>query len=310
MSQINERAGWMYYHFWGPEHPYSPESIAAKERSRILDAADGPSQLSSNGEAGKMAIGNGSEARQVAGDIEIYRRTLGGAQKGPAALSALAIGDQVESRVKLESVSGSIPALARGKVTEANDASVKIDLGRFGVHELSRDAAARAFMVLPSYGRTDVIRESIANATPHQAVNRGDRVKDSRGAQYHVEKLDTFGRRLYVIDESGTEHCIESSTLELVDPQTAFTTVEGMQTEPFPPGSKVQVVNVDPVYNMYRTRGVPNMEASAYIGQIGLLEFAFYPTGTGVRMYRVLFDRGAVRDFSDTEIQPVAVPGL
>lgn len=296
---------WLNYYFYSPDLPYSPESLALK-RHEFPGADDDRTQVQSSGEAGKMPIGNGIESRQVADEQRILSRTLGGARPGPAAESTLTVGDKVESRVKLESVSGTIPPLSKGTVLEVSGAQVKIDLGRFGVHDVNAQTAARSFVVLPGHSQQDSIRESFG-IKPAGSFNVGARLKDDRGFQYTVTQRDTFGRTLQVLGEDGSEHVVVSNALSAVDPKAPFPIREGMQTEPFAPSERVRVVGVDPIFNQWRTRGVPNMEAGAYVGQVGFLEFAFYPAG-GVRMYRVLFERGARRDFSDAELEPVATP--
>lgn len=293
-------AAFINYYFFDPELENSPEKLASR-RHNFSRAADGSSQVSSRGEAGKMPIGNGIESRMAADEQRILQRTLhSGGGPGGVAESRLRAGDKVESRTKLESVQGTIPALTKGTVTEVTAEVVTIDLGRFGVQAVNAGIAAKTFAVLPGYSQQQSIKESFG-LKPSGSLVVGDRVKDSRGVQYAVLQCDTFGRSVRVLGEDGTEHQAAVNQFSALEAGTPFPIREGMQSEPFPPGGRVTVTRIDPVLNQWRTRGVGPMEAGAYVGQTGILEFAFYPVN-GVRMYRVLFERGARRDFSDAEL--------
>lgn len=265
-------------------------------------------------EADMMAGRPGHASRQAAKDRDMLERRYAGRMGGNGAFGGIEATKlqenmRVESRRSVETLSGTIPAGAKGVVTKLTESVATVNLGKHGVHELRRDVAANMFSPSRDFvSQTEVLRESFENSSPVMSLEPGNRCVDSRGIQYVVEGLAAHGYSAQVLGEDGKQHMAPVHTFTRIDAKAPFPIREGFVTEPMAPGSRVRVTNVDPVLNQFRSHAVGALETpSAYIGQIGILEFAYYPAGGigGTRMYRVLFEKGGKRDFSEGELEVV-----
>jgi len=258
--------------------------------------------------------GRSHEAQRLRQAYDDQRRRAG-ILPGTREMS-LSTGMHVESLKAFETALGSVPAGRRGVVTEVNvDTSmVKVDLGtNIGERQLTFEAAARLLgPIVDRDAMLDPMRESIASmAELQRTVTVGDRVVDGQGRQHVVERVGNMGMDLYLEDEHHVQSQVLTQMVSRIDENTPFPFYEGLGSVPMQPGSRVRITGLDPVLNTYRTHGTGPMDSAGYVGQVGILEYAFYPLqldGQGIRMYRVLLDRGSRRDFADSEfvVEPAA----
>jgi hypothetical protein len=218
-------------------------------------------------------------------------------------LKSFRVGDKIECQSDAVFAEATIPALVKGVVTEIADNGVHtIDCNKWGMYRLSHKSISEHFITLRGDTFRDLIHENIG-VEPGSVLEAGDRVRDLSGIQAIVQRRDVHGHMIEIMDQYGQVRMIDAPSLELVHPHAPFPLVEGLQSLPLNPGQRVAVMGIDPALNQLRTNGTPANEAQGMIGQTGIVAFAFYPV-PGTTMFRVLFDRGAGRDFSASELSP------
>jgi hypothetical protein len=221
-------------------------------------------------------------------------------------------GQTIESQTRIALPEGWLPALTKGAVKDIDERGIHtVDFGANGGEQRFAHEVISAYFAPV---RRDTMRESIRKALLNPPkINEhpepGDRVVDARAHQFIVEKRDPMGRIVQVMDIYGQSHQCKSESIRKIEATEPLaptpeghTLNEGLQSLPLGAGQFVTVTGVDPVYNQWRTHGVPANEAAGFVGQRGLVEFAFYPVSSNTRMYQILFDRGGRRDFSEAEL--------
>jgi hypothetical protein len=307
-GRLDEGFGAIYHnHYYGQNAAHNgpaPVEVEIKNlthdqpRSGVDSPEAGDKTRPGVGEATRMRNWHDKQMQDVASMRSAYG---GGREAGTQRFSE---GDRVETHSPMVFSEAVVPALVKGKVTEVSEDGVPtIDFGKWGTYAVPGKVASATLTVQQEDRTRSMLRESIG-WTPESGFEIGTRVKDEGGRQYTVERTDTHNQVAQVMDENGLQFMLSTDGLTQMDEGESFAVHEGYnQSDPMNPGQFVTVTSVDPVCNSWRTRAVPANEAEGYIGQRGLLEFAFYHTGAA-RMYRVLFQNGARRDFGETELGP------
>ncbi len=126
-------------------------------------------------------------------------------------------------------------------------------------------------------------------------------VKNTDGKQFYVEAIDPLSFNARLFTEEGEVIRDSIRNYKLIDE------TDVRQSAGLAPGSKVQILQLNPGINPFRERAVTEPgEAAGIVGHIGEIVFAYYPIDNkGTTMYRVRMSSGR-RDFSSDELGPVS----
>lgn len=215
------------------------------------------------------------------------------------------IGLGVEARLNVKHAAGVIPCGMKGTVTEMNDDSYTIDFDRIGgIVKLDKTVAEGSFVPFIKNDPIALMRANLSKTfNENLAIKIWDRVVDANDVQYVVEQGDVFGRRFRVLSEDGEVSIINSTDLKKVNEDTPLPVTPNQPQPSYGAGNLVRVIGVDLSLNQVRLRGMQSGVRENVVGQVGLLEFAYYQSGRGVTMYRVLLANSLRVDFGAHEIE-------
>lgn len=223
------------------------------------------------------------------------------------------VGQVVESQTGIVTTSGRLGAGAKGTVKSiGEDRTVTVEFrAPIGEQKFAPDVMSAYFAPIKTESMRSIIRKAITEppVTVEDHPSPGDRVVCENGFQYAVERRDAMGRMIQVTDHLGRSHMFNAGQIKKLPEGTEFVRGvvghkldENLQSTPLNPGQKVTVAHIDPIYNQWRVFPVYAGEAEGFVGATGMVEFAMYPVSSGTRMYRVLFEKGGRRDFSEAEL--------
>lgn len=280
-DDINEGFGAIRYNYYNDRYAYGKNSLN-----------------SSNGVSAKETAMNfrAERLKEIDG---MNKKMFGGIKEA----NTFKVSENVEATSTITLASGYIRSGVKGVVAEVNDDSYVIDFGdRSGKVSIAKQVAEQSFVARPVSGTRDILRKTIEGSlTVGDSINIGDRVADAEGKQYAVEQADVFGRRFKVLSENGVVRVLDKNEIKKLAEDTPMAGGEDMGT----PGKMVRVVGLDQESNQWRAMGIPAGSQENIVGQVGVVEFAYYPTGVTAPMFRVLLQGYGRRDFTGAEIAPV-----
>lgn len=209
------------------------------------------------------------------------------------------LNERVSLAQDLNTAKGVIQRTAEGQIVETkNDGSFIVDFGKKngGKQHFTNEAASKLLYTVQKSDMRESIRKAMRSQVDESFVP-GHRVCDNNGHQYIIEKSDVFGRTFQCMDEQGRTKVMSKHELAPLDESEPFVGNTAMA-----PGSMVAIRGINPQLNNLRARSILPAEAPGIIGQTGILAFAYYPTGTGTQMYRVILQSGGMKDFSMEEL--------
>lgn len=277
-DDINEGFGAIRYNYYNDRYAYGKNSLN-----------------SSNGVSAKETAMN-FRAKRLKEIDGMNKKMFGGIKEA----NTFKVNENVEATSTITLASGYIRSGVKGVVAEVNDDSYVIDFGdRSGKVAIAKQVAEQSFVARPVTGTRDILRKTIEGSlTAGDSINIGDRVVDAEGKQYAIEQADVFGRRFKALSENGVTRVLDKSEVKKIAEDAPLAGEE----MPSAAGKMVRIVGIDPQSNSLRARGIPAGSQENVVGQVGVVEFAYYPTGVTAPMFRVLLQGYGRRDFTGAEL--------
>lgn len=306
-AQLDEGFGAIAHHYHYARHGNGVNSASAGAQG----SSDGGARPTVGRRNEQMSRVEASWAAKRAADIyDIRNRHFA---HGTVQEQTFRVGQVVESQTGIITTSGRLGVGAKGTVKSiGEDRTVTVEFrAPIGEQKFAPDVMSAYFAPIKTESMRSIIRKAITEppVTVEDHPNPGDRVVCENGFQYAVERRDALGRMIQVTDHLGRSHMFNAGQVKKLPEDTGFVRgvvghqlQEGLQSIPLNPGQKVTVATIDPIYNQWRVFPVYAGEAEGFVGATGMVEFAMYPVSSGTRMYRVLFEKGGRRDFSEAEL--------
>lgn len=306
-AQLDEGFGAIAHHYHYARHGNGVNSASAGAQG----SSDGGAQPTVGRRNEQMSRVEASWAAKRAADIyDIRNRHFA---HGTVQEQTFRVGQVVESQTGIITTSGRLGVGAKGTVKSiGEDRTVTVEFrAPIGEQKFAPDVMSAYFAPIKTESMRSIIRKAITEppVTVEDHPNPGDRVVCENGFQYAVERRDAMGRMIQVTDHLGRSHMFNAGQIKKLPENTEFVRgvvghqlSENLQSVPLNPGQKVTVATIDPIYNQWRVFPVYAGEAEGFLGATGMVEFAMYPVSSGTRMYRVLFEKGGRRDFSEAEL--------
>jgi hypothetical protein len=285
-DDINEGFGAIRYNYYNDRYAYGKNSLNSSNRVSSKETA------------------MNFRAKRLKEIYEMNRKTFGGIKE----TKTFKVNENVEATSTITLASGYIRSGVKGVVAEVYDNSYVIDFGgRAGKVAIAKQVAEESFVARPVTGTRDILRKTIEGSlTVGDSINIGDRVVDAEGRQYAIEQADVFGRRFKALSENGVTRVLDKSEVKKIAEDAPLAGEE----MPSAAGKMVRIVGIDPQSNSLRARGIPSGSQENVVGQVGVVEFAYYPTGVTAPMFRVLLQGYGRRDFTGAELAPADGPQM
>lgn len=306
-ESLDEGHGAIAHHYYYAQHGNGVNSASAGAQG----SSDGGAQPTVGRRNEQMSRVEASWAAKRAADIyDIRNRHFA---HGTVQEQTFRVGQVVESQTGIITTSGRLGVGAKGTVKSiSEDRTVTVEFrAPIGEQKFAPDVMSAYFAPIKTESMRSIIRKAITEppVTVEDHPSPGDRVVCENGFQYAVERRDAMGRMIQVTDHLGRSHMFNAGQIKKLPENTEFVRgvvghqlSENLQSVPLNPGQKVTVATIDPIYNQWRVFPVYAGEAEGFLGATGMVEFAMYPVSSGTRMYRVLFEKGGRRDFSEAEL--------
>jgi len=280
-DKIDEGFGAIYYNYFNDRYAHgknslnSSKGVSAKETSMDY------------------------RAQRLKDIVGMNKKMFGGVKEE----NTFKVSENVEAANTITLASGYIRVGVKGIVSEVREDSYVIDFGaKGGKVAINKEVAEESFVARPVTGTRDILRKTIEGSlTAGDSIRIGDRVADGEGTQYAVEQADVFGRRFKLFSESGVIRVLDKRNLSKLAEDAPL----AGEDNPCCAGKMVRIVGIDPQSNSVRARGIPAGSQENIVGQVGVVEFAYYPTGVTEPVYRILLQGFGRRDFTGAEIEPV-----
>ncbi len=307
LDRIEEGHGAIAHHYYYARHGNGVNSASAGAQG----SSDGGAQPKVGRRNEQMSRAEAPWAAKRAADIyDIRNRHFA---HGTVQEQTFRVGQVVESQTGIITTAGRLGVGAKGTVKLiGEDRSVTVEFrAPIGEQKFASDVMSAYFAPIKTESMRSIIRKAITEppVTVEDHPSPGDRVVCENGFQYAVERRDAMGRMIQVTDHLGRSHMFNAGQIKKLPENTEFVRgvvghqlSENLQSVPLNPGQKVTVATIDPIYNQWRVFPVYAGEADGFLGATGMVEFAMYPVSSGTRMYRVLFEKGGRRDFSEAEL--------
>lgn len=306
-ESLDEGHGAIAHHYYYARHGNGVNSASAGAQG----SSDGGAQPTVGRRNEQMSRVEASWAAKRAADIyDIRNRHFA---HGTVQEQTFRVGQVVESQTGIITTSGRLGVGAKGTVKSiGEDRTVTVEFrAPIGEQKFAPDVMSAYFAPIKTESMRSIIRKAITEppVTVEDHPSPGDRVVCENGFQYAVERRDAMGRMIQVTDHLGRSHMFNAGQIKKLPENTEFVRgvvghqlSENLQSVPLNPGQKVTVATINPIYNQWRVFPVYAGEAEGFLGATGMVEFAMYPVSSGTRMYRVLFEKGGRRDFSEAEL--------
>lgn len=280
-DNLEEGFGAIYYNYFNDRYAYGKNSLNSSNRVSAKETA------------------MDYRAQRLKEIVGMNKKTYGGVKEE----NTFKVSENVEASNTIALASGYIRAGVKGVIAEVNSDSYVIDFGiKDGKVSINKEVAEDTFVARPVSGTRDILRKTIEGSLKAgPSINIGDRVADASGKQYAVEQADVFGRRFKVFSENGEIRVLNKNELTRIAEDAPL---PGGDT-PCCAGKMVRVVGIDQESNQWRALGVPAGSRENVVGQVGVVEFAYYPTGVTAPMYRILLQGFGRRDFTGAEIETI-----